>query len=102
MPQIKFQKPRAPLNVDEGTNLMEALLAGGVPVASSCRGDGVCAKCRIEIISTNKSPDDSQKSLSPENSREAYLRERHNIPKNERISCQVQVIGDLEINTPYW
>lgn len=74
---------------------MQALLAGGLPVASSCRGDGVCAKCRIEIV-------DGKKNLSPENEREAFLREQHSIPKSQRVSCQTQVLGDITVTTSYW
>lgn len=30
-------------------NLMELLLANGIPVASSCNGDGVCLKCILTV-----------------------------------------------------
>lgn len=30
---------------DLSLNLMEVLLAHGIPVASSCNGEGVCLKC---------------------------------------------------------
>jgi 2Fe-2S ferredoxin len=95
MPLIRFRKPRQSLKVEEGANLMKALLAGGLPVASSCRGDGVCAKCRIEIV-------EGQKNLSPENDLEKFLRERHQVPKEQRISCQTQVHGDITVDTSYW
>ena len=95
MPQIRFKKTRPALEVPAGANLMQALLDGGLPVASSCRGDGVCAKCRIQIF-------DGQSNLSPENETESFLRERHGIPKSERVSCQVQVQGDVTVDTPYW
>lgn len=74
---------------------MQALIDAGVPVASSCRGDGVCAKCRVEIV-------EGRSNLSPEGSREAFLRERHNIPRAERVSCQVEVHGDITVDTGYW
>ncbi|MEK7357408.1 MAG: 2Fe-2S iron-sulfur cluster-binding protein [Bdellovibrionota bacterium] len=95
MAQIRFAKPRPPLNVADGVNLMQALLAGGLPVASSCKGDGVCAKCRIEIV-------DGHRNLSPQNEREVFLRERHEVPKNQRISCQTTVHGDITVTTSYW
>lgn len=95
MPTIHFRKGRAAITVAEGENLMKALLNAGVPVASSCRGDGICAKCRIEIV-------DGRKNLTPETEAEAFLRERHSMPKSERLSCQVEVLGDLTIDAPYW
>jgi len=95
MPKIRFAKSRPELDVPEGANLMQALLAGGLPVASSCRGDGVCAKCRIEIV-------EGRKNLSPENDLEKFLRERHSIPKEMRVSCQTVVNGDVTVDASYW
>ena len=74
---------------------MQALLAGGLPVASSCKGDGVCAKCRIQII-------EGAQNLSPQNEIEVFLRERHGLSANERISCQTQIFGDITVATAYW
>ncbi len=74
---------------------MQSLLTGGLPVASSCRGDGVCGKCRIEIV-------DGREALSPETDLEKFLVERHSIPKGSRVSCQTQVLGDLTVNASYW
>lgn len=95
MPTIHFRKGRPAITVAEGENLMQALLKAGVPVASSCRGDGVCAKCRIEIV-------DGKQNLTPETEAEAFLRQRHSIPKTERLSCQAEVRGDVTIDAPYW
>jgi 2Fe-2S ferredoxin len=95
MPLIQFRKNRPPLTVQEGANLMDALLSGGLPVASSCRGEGVCTKCRVEIS-------EGAENLSPETEREKFLRERHSIPPSERVSCQAHVLGDITVDTPYW
>ena len=94
--KIQFSRGgRPPIEVPVGATLMTALLDAGLPVASSCRGDGVCAKCRIQIV-------EGQKNLSRENSLELHLRERHGFDKAERISCQVQILGDIKIDTTYW
>lgn len=74
---------------------MQSLLDAGLPVASSCNGEGVCTKCRIEIL-------EGKENLSKENSLEADLREIHDIPRSERVSCQVEVLGDIKIDAPYW
>lgn len=95
MPKIHFRKPYPPVEVEPSANLMQALLTAGRPVASSCRGDGVCAKCRVEIISGSEN-------LSPENPTELFLRERHDLKKAERISCQTAVEGDITVDTSYW
>jgi 2Fe-2S ferredoxin len=94
--KIQFSRGgRAPLEVPAGSTLMTVLLDAGLPVASSCRGDGVCAKCRIQIP-------EGRKNLSPENDLEKHLRERHGFDKIERVSCQVQVLGDITIDASYW
>lgn len=95
MPTLRFKKGRAPIEVSEGANLMQALLKAGLPVASSCRGDGVCAKCRIEIV-------EGQAHLSPPSDLEKSLCQRLDIPAAERISCQVQVWDDIVIDASYW
>ena len=82
MPKINFRKPRAPVDAHHGETLMKALLTAGLPVASSCRGEGVCAKCRIEVVS-------GMPNLSSETEIEIYLRDRHGLSKGERISEQV-------------
>jgi 2Fe-2S ferredoxin len=95
MPVISFKKNRTPLTVETGENLMEALLKGGLPVASSCSGDGVCAKCRIQIVS-------GAENLTAENETEKFLRETKKVAPDSRISCQVQVIGDITVDASYW
>ncbi|WP_374029582.1 2Fe-2S iron-sulfur cluster-binding protein [Bdellovibrio bacteriovorus] len=74
---------------------MKSLLDAGLPVASSCDGDGVCAKCKIVII-------EGQENLSSENETEAFLKEKNNIPRGTRISCQTQVLGDVTVDATYW
>lgn len=95
MPVIRFVKPFQEIQVAPGANLMKSLLAAGLPVASSCNGDGICAKCRIHVL-------EGLENLSPPNAAEEILRERLKIPKNQRISCQTQLRGDIVIDTSYW
>ncbi len=91
---LRFSKAhRATIETESGSNLMTVLLANGVPVASSCNGDGVCAKCRVQIKSG---------AVSPPNETELILQDRESLKAGTRFSCQVEVLGDLEIDTPYW
>ena len=78
-----------------GANLMQALLAGGLPVASSCRGDGVCGKCRLLVEA-------SPGAVATESDLEKSLRERHSIPAGFRVSCQVAILGDITVDATYW
>jgi ferredoxin, 2Fe-2S len=95
MAQISFAKSRPSIDVADGSNLMRALLNNGIPVASSCNGDGVCTKCRIKIIS-------GKENLSPETDLEKDLRDIHDIPNSERISCQTTVNGPITVDATYW
>lgn len=74
---------------------MRSLLDAGLPVASSCNGDGVCAKCGIRII-------EGMENLSEPNATELFLREKNNIREGFRISCQTHVLGDILIDAGYW
>lgn len=95
MPKIHFVKNRPSLEVEAGANLMQSLLAAGLPVASSCHGDGVCAKCRIQIV-------DGLQNLSKINDLEHTLRDRNRLASDQRISCQSFVMGDITVDTAYW
>ena len=92
---IRFSKNREPLQVDPGINLMKALIDGGLPVASSCSGEGVCAKCRVKVVQ-------GAENLSLPNGDEQDLRDIHDLAREERISCQVTVHGDITVDTKYW
>jgi 2Fe-2S ferredoxin len=96
MPTIRFARNNIPpLQVETGALLMDVLLEAGLPVASSCLGDGVCGKCRIQIL-------EGYENLSAINSVEEIVRTRLKIPKGTRISCQTTVHGDILIDTSYW
>jgi 2Fe-2S ferredoxin len=95
MPKISFVKNIAPIEVAAGTPLMTALLQHGRPVASSCHGDGVCAKCRVIVI-------DNPEGLTEPTAIEKHLRERFLLPSGVRISCQAIVRDDVCVDTTYW
>lgn len=95
MPQIRFVKGQSPIDVEVGANLRQSLLRAGLPVASSCGGDGICAKCHIKILS-------GANNLSEESDFEVGLRERNNIDRGRRISCQTKVLGDITVDASYW
>jgi len=95
MPQITLHKTQKKIEVEEGANLMESLLNAELPVASSCGGEGVCSKCKIKILK-------GEEHLTPQNETEEFLRDTNDVKANERISCQTQVLGNIEVDTGYW
>ncbi len=80
------------LDVESGSNLMSALLEAGLPVASSCHGDGICSMCRVRLSGHINPPADF----------EINSLKRNKCEPNERLSCQVLVTSDLEVQTRYW
>lgn len=95
MPIISFNKGHTPIFCEVHDNLMAVLREQKIPVASSCQGDGICGRCRIQILA-------GADKLSPPNEQEKILRDRLNLKPNERISCQTEVLGDILIDTTYW
>lgn len=95
MPLISFQKGHAAIFCEVGENLMAVLRQNKIPVASSCQGDGICGRCRVQVYS-------GEQKLSAPNETEIFLRVREKLKANERISCQTKVLGDLLIDTTYW
>jgi 2Fe-2S ferredoxin len=95
MAVITFLKSGKTVHVPNQSNLMQSLLDAGMPVASSCGGDGVCGKCHVKIIK-------GQENLSEETQEERELKEIHDVPKTDRISCQTKILGDVVLDTTYW
>ena len=92
---IKFVKPYPDIVVDPGANLMQSLLKGNMPVASSCHGDGICSKCAVRIVN-------GAENLNKMKDSEAQLLEKNGFPTPYRLSCQTIVLGDITLDTTYW
>jgi len=95
MPKIRLQPQNRELEAFKKANLLQFLHSKGVPVGSACGGRGLCASCKVTVIS-------GEKNLSKPNDRETELAQRNNLQRSERISCQCKVLGDIEITTSYW
>ncbi|MBL7545252.1 MAG: (2Fe-2S)-binding protein [Bdellovibrionaceae bacterium] len=85
----------SPEGHDQEKSLMELLLDAKIPVASSCKGDGICGKCRIQILS-------NPENLSVESALETKTKMRNKVSASERLCCQTYVRGDIKIDTSYW
>lgn len=117
MPVIKFTKEKVEIEVPQGANLRAEAVKAGVNVhqgvngfgaglnkslIGNCHGFGVCATCQVLITK------------GMENVTSTTIREKvHNIvpfpnpipaltklnEENMRLSCQVKVNGDIEVET---
>ncbi|OYZ23027.1 MAG: hypothetical protein B7Y39_06600 [Bdellovibrio sp. 28-41-41] len=82
-------------NDSKNKSLMSLLLEANRPVASSCKGDGICGKCRVRVLN-------GQSNLSPQTELEIKTKSKNNVDESERLSCQTHVLGDITIDTSYW
>jgi ferredoxin, 2Fe-2S len=94
--KVKIPKLKKEFEVAGSPSLMHELLANGMPVASSCAGDGVCGKCRVSVLS-------GQENLAEPEALEIELSKKFALAENERISCQTNCLGGVvELTTGYW
>lgn len=91
MPVLRIPQKKLELTVPEGKNLMDALIEAGLPVASSCLGEGICSKCAVKQVPRGNP-----------NQLEIQTMERNHQPQGLRLSCQVNVTEDLSVETSYW
>ena len=83
------------LSSNKEENLYKFLRENKVPVASSCKGEGICGKCVISVT-------DGMENLSTPSELELKLQEKYRLRKEQRVSCQCQCSGDVELATTYW
>lgn len=88
---IKCKSLKKDIEIGRHKALMWALLQNDIPVASSCRGNGACKWCKIEIIS-------GAEYLSEKTIHEKSL----DLKENQRLACQCIASGTIEINATYW
>jgi ferredoxin len=81
--------------VADGTTLLDAARAAGLPIARACTGRGLCGRCDLEIL-------DGAGWLSPEAEDERETRERDRLPASRRLSCQARVHGAVLATAGYW
>src|SRR5205809_8051168 len=88
MPQITVEGEKT-FNVEAGKRLVLCLEDNGVDVLHRCGGNARCTTCRVEIVAGDAGPETPAEA-------ERLSRVEHR-PANMRLSCQVQVHGDLEV-----
>ena len=75
--------------------LLDIARSAGAPLGNSCGGVGICARCRVRVIS-------GAENLSPPTTIEARVAVQRKLDSEERLACQAVVNGPCEITTSYW
>lgn len=86
--KITFLPYHRTIEVSEGDSLIRTALQAGVHINASCGGEGVCAKCRVQVEEGEIGEGLSER-LSSEDIEAGY-----------RLACQARVIGDATIRVP--
>jgi len=75
--------------------LLDAARRASVPLGNSCGGVGICARCRVRVVS-------GADQLSPPTAIESRVSAQRNLAADERLACQTVVLGNCTITTSYW
>ncbi len=78
-----------------GTTLLAAVVRAGLPIAHSCRGEGLCGRCRVVVL-------DGHDRLSPVGAAECAELARIAADPGERLACCARVEGAVTVTTTYW
>lgn len=95
MPTLTLLPSQKTLEVPIGARLFDVIRDARVPLASSCDGDSICGKCKVEVVA-------GAEGLSPILPAEAKLLRRFLDEGCWRIACEARVLGDVTITTGYW
>lgn len=95
MPLVRFEPLDVAFQVRPGGSLLRAALRARVPLARACRGDGVCASCRVQVLA-------GAQNLAPATPAERRLAAREPLADDERYACQAAVFGEVTVTTRYW
>lgn len=85
---ISFLPDDIAVRVKSGENLLSAAALAGVYIHASCGGDGVCRKCKVELVQ-GELHSQSTTSLSQEE-----------ISKGIRLACISTIVSDVTIRIP--
>ncbi len=97
MLEINFENHNRTLKVEPGTNLREAAIAGKLGIYAhvfkllNCRGRGLCASCRVEIVSGQVA---ERNEVENKNLARALKKN-----PNLRLGCQITVEDNLVVRT---
>ncbi len=88
--KVIFLPDKKEIEVEEETSLLEAARRAGIYLNSLCGGEGVCGKCRVQVI--------RGKIRLDKNSITFFTKE--DVERGYVLSCQTPVKEDLEIMVP--
>lgn len=102
MPKVKFINENTTIEVPVGANLREEALKAGIDVYrwrhkyTNCHGHGTCGTCRMLV---KKGMENAEPLTKLEQAHRAVSLVWIGFEDQMRLSCQTQVLGDIEVET---
>jgi len=93
--EVCFIPSEKRIRVALGTPLLEAAQQAGLPIASGCSANGLCARCGVRVLAGGDS-------LSDESHTESEAKRVNRIDPELRLACMATVSGDVTIAATYW
>jgi ferredoxin len=93
VPTLRFLPSEITREVAKGTRLVDAVREAGLPIATACGDDLVCAKCGVRILEGR---------VARESAVERRAKARNRVPRELRLACALRVQGDLTLSADYW
>jgi 2Fe-2S ferredoxin len=88
MASIRFVDPDVQVDVEEGSSLLQAARATGVPVGSTCGGTCSCSGCHVIVEA-------GAEALSVmDDDEETILSAAYGLRDGSRLACQAAVVGE--------
>lgn len=88
MPEIFIHPDEQSVEFDDDVNLLETLVAAGVPITHLCGGRARCSTCRVKV-------DEGLADLPSRNDKETAMAARLDFPDEVRLACQTTVSAPL-------
>jgi len=91
---LRFEPSGREIVVQAGTRLFDAVRAAHLPLASSCKGEGTCGRCALQVEGGR---------LSAEQPFESAVKVDHRVPADMRLACMCRILeGPLRVRATYW
>ncbi len=88
---VTLQPAGRRVEVDAGTNLLEAAQKAGIEMVASCGGIGICAACRVRVVDGK---------VTPPGATEVEELGREQMEAGFRLACQTVPLGNVRVEIP--
>jgi ferredoxin, 2Fe-2S len=93
--RVSFKPLGTAADTKPDETILDAARRADAPLGNSCGSVGVCARCRVRVVS-------GAENLSAPTTIEIRVASQRGFASDERLACQAVVSGDVEVTTAYW